>query len=344
MDECFVANNDNSESRKLRAAVIGIGAMGKNHVRVYSEIEGVELVAIADSNQVELEKLGRKYKIKTYTDYKEMIAGENLDIISIVVPTMLHHRLALDCLNAKINVLVEKPIALNVTEAREIIETAEKNGVKLTIGHIERFNPAVQELKQRINLGAIGKVYEIVVKRIGPFPARIRDVGVVIDLAVHDIDIMRYLLDTEPMRIYAETEKRIHTDHEDLLCAMIKFRNDVICNLDINWLTPLKKRKIYVTGENGMFTVDYINQDLIFHENSSKNKNGKDDNFLITEGRMIKYHIHKKEPLRLELEHFVNCVLNNTEPLVSGEDGLRALELANKIIESANKNEVVRDE
>jgi predicted dehydrogenase len=125
---------------------------------------------------------------------------------------------------------------------------------------------------------------------------------------------------------------------------MIKFRNDVICNLDINWLTPLKKRKIYVTGENGMFTVDYINQDLIFHENSSKDKNGKDNKFLITEGRMIKYNIHKKEPLRLELEHFVNCVLNNTEPLVSGEDGLRALELANKIIESANKNEVIKDE
>lgn len=324
---------------KLRAAVIGVGTMGKNHARVYSEINNAELVAVADTNQQALEKIGNKYKIKTYTDYREMLACENIDVVSIVVPTMLHHRIALDCINAKKHVLVEKPIASTLEEAKEIIEAARMNNVKLTIGHIERFNPAVQEMKKKIKEGQIGKVYEIVVKRIGPFPARIRDVGVVIDLSVHDIDVMRYILESEPSRIYAETEKKINTDHEDLLCAMIKFNNEVICNLDINWLTPVKKRKLYVTGEKGMLTVDYIDQNLIYHENSSKNEDK--EQFLITEGKSIKYVIPKREPLRTELEHFVSCVLEDKELIVKPEDGLRALELANLVIQSANNNQVI---
>jgi len=334
-------------SEKLRVCVIGTGAMGKNHVRIYSELNHVNLVAISDVNEKDLEKLGKKYGINTYINYKKMIEMESPDLISIVVPTRLHYKIALDCLNAKTNVLLEKPIASTIEEAKEIIETAKKMGVKLTIGHIERFNPAIQEMKRRLNEGELGRVYEVVVKRIGPFPTRVRDVGVVIDLSVHDIDIMRYILDSEPIRVYAETEKRIHTEHEDLLCAMIKFKNNVLCNLDINWLTPFKKRKIYVTGEKGMLSVDYINQDLIYHENSSKDNNNinkKENLFLITEGKMVKYHVQKKEPLRVELEHFVDCVLNNKDPLVSGEDGLKALELAKKLIESANKNEVLKYE
>ena len=326
----------------LRIGVIGTGAMGRNHIRVLSDMENVDLVAVADTDEKILEKIGNKYCVKTYLDYNKMLEIEGLDIVAIVVPTKLHHKVAIDCLKAKVNVLLEKPIASTVKEAQEIIDAARKEGVLLTIGHIERFNPAIQEMKKKINNGDIGKVYQIAVKRIGPFPARVRDVGVVIDLSVHDIDIMRYMLECEPKRIFAETEKKINTAHEDLLSGMLKFSNDVICHLEINWLTPTKKRKIYVTGEKGMLTADYINQDLIYHENSSKDKPSKDEKFLITEGKMVKYVIQRKEPLRAELEHFVECVLHNKKPLVSGEDGLKALKIAELVIKSANNSEVVK--
>ncbi len=329
--------------QKLRVGIIGIGAMGQNHMRIYADLENVDFVAVTDANEQLLEKCAKKYNLNTYTNYREMLDQEGLDLISIVVPTTLHHRVALDCIRAKVHVLIEKPISSTIEEAKELISEAKKNSVKLMIGHIERFNPAVKALKEKIQNNEVGKVYEIVVKRIGPFPVRIRDVGVVIDLSVHDIDIMRYLLECEPLRIYAETEKRIHTEHEDLLCAMMKFQNNTLCNLHINWLTPTKKRKIYVTGEKGMLTVDYLNQDLTYHENASKDILPKEDEapFLISEGKMIKYVIEKKEPLRLELEHVVDVVLHNKIPLVSGEDGLFALEIAKKIIASANTHRVL---
>ena len=151
-----------------------------------------------------------------------MLKQERLDLVSIVVPTTLHYSVAMDCIRAKINVLLEKPIASTIAEAKDLIKSAKENNVILTIGHIERFNPAVQMLKEKIQAGEIGKVYQVVVKRIGRFRVRIRDVGGVIGLGGHDIDIMRYILESEPIRIYAETEKRIHTDHEDLLSAMLQ--------------------------------------------------------------------------------------------------------------------------
>lgn len=324
----------------LNVGVIGIGMMGKNHLRILSELENVDLISVADQDDKELAKLEKKYSINTYSDYKTMLEKEKLDMISIAVPTSLHKKIAIDCIEKGINVLIEKPIASTIEEANEIIECAKKYNVKLMVGHIERFNPAIQELKKKINDGEIGKVYEIDIKRVGPFPTRISDVGVVIDLAVHDLDILRYIQESEPIRLYAEIEKKIHTDHEDLMCAMLKFNNSVIGNLTINWLTPTKKRKVYVTGEKGMFIVDYITQDLIYYENASIVSG--DEKFPITEGKMIKFHIPKKEPLRNEIEHFIDCVVNDKEPLVSGDDAKMALLLAKKIIESANNNIIIK--
>ena len=325
---------------KLKVGVIGLGSMGYNHARVYSDIEGVELVAISDTSRSCLNS-SKKFCSNLYENYLEMIDKEKFDIISIVVPTDLHKRVAIDVMNRGINVLLEKPIASTIKEAEEIIACAAKNSIKLTIGHIERFNPAILELKKRLDRSELGKVYKVDINRIGPFPARIRDVGVVIDLAVHDIDILRYLLDSEINRVYAETEKQIHTDHEDLLSGLIKFDNSVIAHLNINWLTPTKIRKVYVTGEKGMFVVNYISQELLFYENAHFN-GGVDRKMGISEGKMTRFLINKKEPLRLELESFVEAVTYGNKPLVGGEDGLIALKVARDLVNSSNKGAVVK--
>jgi len=219
-------------------------------------------------------------------------------------------------------------------EGKEIIKLAEKNKVKIMIGHIERFNPAIIELKKRIDAGELGRIFKIDVNRVGPFPSRIRDVGVVIDLAVHDLDIMRYLTSSEVSRMYAETESKINTNYEDLLSALIKFNNGVICNLNINWLTPTKIRKLYITGEKGMFVANYLTQNLYFYENDEMNSHFEYADIMrgVSEGRMIKFNIKKKEPLLAEIEHFVDCVENDKEPLIKGEDGLIALELAQRLV------------
>jgi UDP-N-acetylglucosamine 3-dehydrogenase len=328
----------------LNVAVIGCGAMGKNHVRVYSEIQNTNLVAVADPNQENVDLMAKKFNINKYLDYKEMIKNEKIDIVSIVAPTIFHKEISLYCMENKINVLLEKPITDKVQNGLDVITAAKKNNVKLMIGHIERFNPAIIELKKRLDAKELGKVFKIDVNRVGPFPARIRDVGVVIDLAVHDIDIMRYLLGSEVKRLYAETRQEIHTQCEDILNAMLKFDNETICNLNINWVTPTKIRKLYITGEKGMFIVDYLSQDLYFYENKDL-INGENYNYLVkgvSEGNMVKYAINRKEPLRAELEHFVTCVEDDEKPLVSGKDGLKALEIAINIIKSANENIIIK--
>ena len=137
----------------------------------------------------------------------------------------------------------------------------------LTVGHIERFNPAIRELRRRLEAGELGRIFQISATRLGPFPARIRDVGVVVDLAPHDLDVMRFLVRAEPVRIYAETERRIHTEHEDLFNGTVRFANGVLGVLNINWVTPTKRRVLTVTGERGMYVADYISQDLVFYAN-----------------------------------------------------------------------------
>lgn len=330
--------------KKLKAAVIGVGAMGKNHARVYSELDNTDLVAVADVNEETAKNVAEYLRCNSYKDYKKMLKGEDIDIVSIAVPTKYHKEVALNCIELGIPTLVEKPIADNEENAIEIIQRAEEDNTKLMVGHIERFNPAVVELKKRLDKNELGKIFEIKAIRVGPFPNRIRDVGVVIDLAVHDIDIMRYLANSEVKRLYAETERKIHTKHEDLLSGLLKFQNDAIGVLSVNWLTPEKIREISIIGERGMFVVKYLPQELYFYENieaSSEGYSYSDILMGVAEGNITNIRIQKKEPLKAEIESWVDCVKRDKKPLVSGEDGLRALELAQKLIESTVKERVI---
>jgi UDP-N-acetylglucosamine 3-dehydrogenase len=320
-----------------RVAVIGVGAMGRNHARVYWEMGGVELVGVADVNAELAEAVARRYSTHGYDDYRRLLDEQEPHAVTVAVPTDDHLAIALEVLQRGIHLLIEKPIAFTVDEGRQIVAAAEAAGALLTVGHIERFNPAVVALKEHLAEGQLGRVFQLDARRQGPFPARVKDVGVVIDLAVHDLDVMRFVSGAEIVRIYAETERRIHSTREDLVVGLVRLEDGAIGSLAINWLTPTKIRELCVTGERGMFRVDYLTQDLFFYENASADGDGWEALHMlrgVSEGRMIRYVVAKQEPLRAEQEAFLAAVRGEGPVAVTGADGLRALELAQAVVMS----------
>jgi UDP-N-acetylglucosamine 3-dehydrogenase len=328
----------------IRTAVIGVGSMGKNHARVYTELPDVQLVGVADADGEIAGAVGKRLGVKAYQDYQEMLAAEHPEAVSIAVPTALHMEVAMAAMQAGADILIEKPIAATVDEAKFLIEQASVLGRKLMVGHIARFNPAIQVLKQKLEAGALGRIFQIICRRVGPFPARIRDVGVVVDLAPHDPDIMRYLTGLEPLRVYAETEQRIHTQHEDLMSGLLRFPDGVTGTLEINWLTPTKVREVLVLGERGLFRVDDLTQDLYFYENEQANGTlwpALQTLKGVSEGSMIRFALQRYEPLKAELQGFLKAVQQDAPVPVSGADGLAALRLALALVESGHSHQVI---
>ena len=275
--------------------------MGRNHLRVLNDLASVELVAVADADSLTAESTARRLRIASYSDYRQMLEREGPDAVVVAVPTILHREVVLDVIARGMHVLVEKPIAFTVEEGREIIEAARAAGRVLTVGHIERYNPAIVELHRRLQQQELGRVFQMHARRLGPFPPRVRDVGVVIDLATHDIDIMRFLSGSEVDRVSAETARRIHTEHEDLLSGLLRFEDGSIGVLDINWLTPTKIRELMITGEKGMFHVNYLTQDLFFYRNDHTSSEWDTISTIkgVSEGEMVRLRIEKSEPLKI---------------------------------------------
>ncbi len=328
----------------LKAAVIGAGIMGNNHARIYARLDRVNLVAVADIDAETAQRVAGTYKARAYTDYRQMLAAERPDVVSVVVPTRLHRQVALDVIEAGAHCLVEKPLAPNMQDGEAIIRAAEAKGVRLTVGHIERFNPAVIALKEHLAAGDIGRIFQVLARRVGPFPSRVEDVGVVFDLATHEVNIMEHLVGSEVESLYAETEQEIHAHHEDLLSGLLKFRNGTVGVLDINWLTPAKIRELYIIGARGMFVLNYLTQSLRFHENPMANgvvEGGLVALLGISPGKITEYDIRREEPLKLELESFVEAVCLDKPPVVSGEEGLRAVYLAEKLVESGRRHQII---
>jgi predicted dehydrogenase len=274
-----------------------------------------------------------------------MLAEEALDLLSVAVPTRAHAEVAASVIERRIPVLVEKPLASSIAEGERLRDYARDSGVLMTVGHVERFNPAVIELKRRLRAGQLGRVFQVHARRVGPFPERVRDVGVVLDLAPHDIDVMRFLLESEVIRVQAETEQRINTAHEDMLAGVLRFENGVVGVLDVNWLTPTKIREISVLGERGMFVVDYLARDLTFFENdhpldergdwAARHLKG------VTEGARRAIPVEKAEPLRIELEAFVAAVRDGIPVAVTPDDGLAAMRAAEALVEAGRRGEPV---
>jgi predicted dehydrogenase len=342
-------SHNGKQRRRLRAGVVGLGMMGRNHARVYDELsDDVELVAVADPDPAALRRATTGRAARGYGDADRMFAEEELDLVSVASPTSLHLPIVLAALEAGVSVLVEKPIAGDRESAERMIAAARDAGKLLTVGHIERFNPAVRELKRRLSENELGRLFQVKATRLGPFPARIRDVGVVVDLAPHDLDIMRYLVGSDPIRLYAETERRIHTDHEDLFNGVMKFANGVVGVLDINWLTPTKRRTLTVTGERGMYVVDYISQDLIFYANPEAVHTWEARGSLdappvtnVAEGEMTRRSVRRHEPLAVELSEFARAVRDGLPSPVDPHDALVALLLARKMVEAGESGTVI---
>ncbi|MDK2870479.1 MAG: UDP-N-acetylglucosamine 3-dehydrogenase [Pyrococcus sp.] len=315
----------------LRVGVVGVGNMGFHHARVYSELarEGkVELVGVADVNFERAREVAKKFNTIPYADYKEL-AKEDLDAVSIAVPTSLHKQVAIEFMERGINVLVEKPIAESIESAREMIRVAKENKVILMVGHIERFNPAVIKLKESIEKGLLGEVVSISAKRVGPMAIRIRDVGIIIDLGVHDIDVISYLFNDRVRKVYARAGNVKHpAGVEDHALIMLGFSNGKSGIIETNWLTPHKTRTLTAVGTEGIAYLDYIQQKLVIY-NDEWEKIAK---------------IERREPLKNEIEHFIECIKENKEPLISGEDGLHVLKVALKALESSKRDEVLEVE
>jgi predicted dehydrogenase len=321
----------------LRAAVVGLGSMGANHVRVFADLPGVELVGVADADPERVAKATAGRSFPGFPDVHALLAESRPDMVSVVVPTGYHEEVAVAAIEAGTAVLVEKPIAGTMAGAERIAAAAARRGVVLTVGHIERFNSAIRELKARLAAGQGGRVLQVRARRVGPFPHRIRDVGVIHDLAPHDIDIMRYLLDDEVDRVYAEAQRHINTGNEDIFVGMLHFRSGTLGVLDINWLTPTKERTLTVLCEKGMFVADYAAQSLEFYENyAAAAREGAIAS--VTEGPMTRYPILYREPLRVELEAFRDAVLGSAPVAVTARDGMAALAVAEALVRAADES------
>jgi len=321
---------------RLRVGLAGLGSMGRNHLRNLVSRDDVALVAIADPSDEARAAAAASTDAKSFADPLAMLADEALDAVVVAAPTTLHHDIALAAIDRGVSALVEKPLATNVDEGRELVAAAERKGVLLQAGHIERFNPAVVALGERLASGALSRVFSIKTLRGGPFPARIRDVGVAVDLATHDVDIMCHLAGARPERVYAETTQHIHTTHEDLVFGLLHFPRGTVGLLDVNWLTPEKQRSITVLGDEGMFRVDYLTQSLTFTRGAADLSPTYLDGYAPTfAGETVALPVTPAEPLRRELDAFFDSIRTGSPAAIPGSDGLWAVALANLLLESA---------
>lgn len=328
-------------SAPLRVAVVGTGTMGFQHARVLVDLDPIaRLCAVVDADPSRAQVVARRFHAPAYDSVTAMLDDARPDAVVVAVPTSAHHEVAREVLDRGVPTLVEKPLAATAEQAADLVAVARVSGATLAVGHIERFNPAVIELKRRLDDGALGRPFMIHSRRVSPFPTRIMDVGVVADLATHELDMMCYLSGSEPTHVQASTCSVLDHGHEDVVFALLRFPGGLLGVLDVNWVTPTKVRDIAVTGEKGMFTVNYLTQELCFFHNAAVHGRPESrwlpgSSFSVSEGDMIRYHIERREPLRSELEDFLDAVRTGRPPLVPGEAGQRVLVLAEQLLARA---------
>ncbi|MDQ3128244.1 MAG: Gfo/Idh/MocA family oxidoreductase [Chloroflexota bacterium] len=322
--------------RELRVGLAGLGSMGRNHLRILAARTDIRLAAVADPVEAAVSGATDQTGAPGFAEPLAMIAEAELDAVVIAAPTTAHVPLALAAIERGIAVLVEKPLAATVDEALRIVDAARAAGVPVQVGHVERFNPAVLELGRLIDDGWLSSIFSIASRRAGPFPARIRDVGVTVDLATHDADILSWIAGERPSRVYGETAQRIHATNEDLLFGLLHFPSGATGMLDVNWLTPAKRRQLVVVGEEGMFELDYLTQRLTFTRATDTTNPRLIGGYAPTfEGEVVELPVASAEPLASELAAFLDVVRNGGKPVVDAEDGLWAVAIATSLLASA---------
>jgi UDP-N-acetylglucosamine 3-dehydrogenase len=334
--------NENQAAR--RALIAGLGHMGSLHARVLSQIAGVEVISAVDPDPARRERFARSHPgASTHATIEAALAAGEIDFACLATPPALLAELGHAAIAAGVPVLIEKPLATTEDEALEVIHAAEQNGVLLGVGLVERCNPAVIALKERLDSGAIGRVYQMHARRLSPFPDRDSMLGVSLDLASHDIDVMRYLTGSEVVRVFAETAQRLHEDAEDLIAATMRLDNDTTGLLEVNWLTPAKVRELTVTGEGGTYVVNYLSQELYFYSHPTEPTNWDTLANMrgAGEGDMIRYALARREPLLVQWEKFLAALAHDGGAAASGYDGYAALSTARAIQRAGESHEAV---
>ncbi|HQR78621.1 MAG TPA: Gfo/Idh/MocA family oxidoreductase [Actinomycetota bacterium] len=327
----------------LRAGLLGLGMMGRNHARVLASLDGVELVGIADPTGGVAG--AAPHGVPLVDDLDELLAL-GIDYAVVSTPTRFHRDAALILAPAGVHCLIEKPLTTDVESAREVAEAFSAAGLVGAVGHIERYNPALQQARRRIADGDLGEIYQITTRRQGPFPGRIADVGVVLDLATHDIDLTAWVAQQPYHSVAARTAFRSGRPHEDLVAITGRLADGTVTNHLVNWLSPMKERVTVITGEEGAFVADTLSADLTFYENGViPTEWGDVARFRgVTEGNMTRFAYPKPEPLRVEHENFRDAVLGRGADIVTLQQAAATVAVANAVAESAATDQVVRIE
>lgn len=309
--------------------------MGRNHQRVLSGLRNVHLAGIVDPGPQLPRKIGDTPVYQSLSD----LGSGGLDFAVIATPTITHESLALDLFENGIPALIEKPLSHSVTSARRILRASATTGVIGAVGHIERFNPAIRELKKRLRAGDIGNVIQIATRRQGSFPVRVSDVGVIKDLATHDIDLTMWIMGSTYHTVSAHTHYRVGREFEDMVSVSGQLANGALVNHLVNWLSPMKERMIVVTGDAGTFVANTLTGDLTLYENGSFSVEWESfANFRgVTEGDVTRFAYTKKEPLLTEIEGFLEGVARGGTDFVTLEEGLEVVRVAERVVNSARR-------
>ena len=301
----------------MRIGVIGVGAMGRHHARVLSEIREVDLVGVCDTDRKRADEVASLYGTIPFYHAEELLK-QGLDAVHVVVPTFIHHEIAVQAIEKGCHVFIEKPIADTVEHAQEIFRAAAKKRVTLMVGHIERFNPAIRRLRELLEEGRLGKLRSVSTLRVAPYPNRVIDTGIIVDLGCHDIDIMASLTKSRVREVFCTASSTIH-HLEDSASISLIFENGATGHVETSWLSKVKARKLFATFEAGFVLVDFIEQSLIIYDDE----------------RAQEVPITKAEPLREEILEFIRCVREGTKPMVGGEESIQALGVALAAVRSS---------
>ncbi len=323
----------------LRACLIGAGAMGRNHGRVLHEVEGVELVAVVDPAG-DHNGIARSAKVLASLDEAIQFG---IDMAVVAVPTRFHEEIALELCRNGVHALIEKPIASSAQSGQAIADAFARASLVGAVGHIERFNPAIRELRRRLSNGELGHIYQVATRRFSGYPARISDVGVAMDLATHDVDLTAWITQSDYQRVQANTAHKSGRGIEDLISINAQLSGGVIVSHLVNWLSPMKERTTIVTGEAGAFVADTASGDLTFYANgnallewdSVANFRG------VTEGDVTRFAFPKREPLRSELEAFRDAVLGRQTDLCTLSEGVATVRVIEASLRSAAENATI---
>ncbi|WP_370288553.1 Gfo/Idh/MocA family protein [Nocardioides sp.] len=327
-------------SGTLRAGLVGLGAMGRNHARVLSVLDGVELVGAADAVVTDTRV---SHGAPIVADVEQLIALKP-DYVVVAAPTATHEEIGLQLAEAGIHALIEKPLAPTVEGAQRLVDAFASRGLVGGVGHIERYNPSLQSLRTRLADGELGEIYQVVTRRQGPFPGRIADVGVVKDLATHDIDLTAWVTGQRYVSVSARSSRRSGREHEDMVAVVGELDGGAIVNHLVNWLSPLKERSTVVTGERGAFIADTLTADLTFYSNGAVRTEWEAVSAFrgVSEGDVTRFAIAKREPLLVEHENFRDAVRGEDADIVTLEQGLRTVSVAAAALLSATDGSVVR--